>query len=76
MRRVDLHIDEGRCKGCGFCVEFCPVGVLELSDEVGDSGYPHARAADVDRCIGCFNCATICPDAAISIEVYEEERVG
>ncbi|RKY57599.1 MAG: 2-oxoacid:acceptor oxidoreductase [Candidatus Latescibacterota bacterium] len=73
MRKVDLRIDERLCKGCGLCVAFCPVGILELSEEVGDFGYPHARVTDISRCTGCFNCATMCPDVAISIEVYEEE---
>ncbi|RKY67129.1 MAG: 2-oxoacid:acceptor oxidoreductase [Candidatus Latescibacterota bacterium] len=71
MRKVEVHVDESRCKGCGLCVEFCPAGVLELSDEVG-----HVRIVDLGRCTGCFNCATMCPDVAISVKVYEEEKVG
>ena len=27
-----LYVDVELCKGCGFCVEFCPTGALELSD--------------------------------------------
>ncbi|MFN4046656.1 MAG: ferredoxin family protein, partial [Acidilobaceae archaeon] len=25
------HINNDVCKGCGFCIEFCPIGVLEFS---------------------------------------------
>lgn len=74
--KVEVRVDEARCKGCGLCVEFCPAGVLELSDEVGESGYPHAKVLDVGRCTGCFNCVTMCPDVAISVKIYEEEKVG
>ncbi|MEI6093734.1 MAG: 4Fe-4S binding protein, partial [bacterium] len=27
-----------RCKGCGFCVEFCPVKVLEFSKDYNKKG--------------------------------------
>ncbi|HIE04100.1 MAG TPA: 4Fe-4S dicluster domain-containing protein [Candidatus Latescibacteria bacterium] len=72
MRKVDLQVDGSRCKGCGLCVEFCPAGVLELSDE----GYPRVRIVGLERCTGCFNCVTMCPDVAISVKVYEEDKVG
>ncbi|MCD6481219.1 MAG: 4Fe-4S binding protein, partial [Thermoplasmata archaeon] len=27
-----VYIIKDRCKGCGFCIEFCPQGVLQESE--------------------------------------------
>jgi 2-oxoglutarate ferredoxin oxidoreductase subunit delta len=29
LRNADIVIIEERCKGCKFCIEFCPKDVLE-----------------------------------------------
>ena len=34
-----VHIIDDRCKGCGFCIEFCPQDVLALSNETNARGY-------------------------------------
>lgn len=53
------------CKACGFCVEFCPTKVLELSTAFNSKGYhpPHVVAAE--KCSGCDLCGMYCPDFAI-----------
>jgi 2-oxoglutarate ferredoxin oxidoreductase subunit delta len=54
-----------RCKGCGFCVEFCPTHVLALSSAFNSKGYhpPHVVAGE--KCSGCDLCGMYCPDFAI-----------
>ncbi|GAG04085.1 unnamed protein product, partial [marine sediment metagenome] len=32
-KKGKIHINKDRCKGCAFCVEYCPEDVLELSEE-------------------------------------------
>lgn len=54
-----------RCKGCGFCVEFCPPEVLELSTEYNSKGYHTPILAKRDQCTGCDICGMVCPDFAI-----------
>ncbi len=54
-----------RCKGCGFCVEFCPVKVLEFSKDYNIKGYHFPVAAHPEKCIGCNMCGMYCPDFAI-----------
>ena len=50
------------CKGCGICVEFCPMKVLALNDD----GHPLVVAPE--KCTACHWCDTHCPDFAITVE--------
>ena len=67
-------IDEVRCKGCAYCAEFCPLGVLAMSEDLNPNGYPLPRAADDQECLGCGLCETLCPEFAIQIVPAEKEK--
>lgn len=54
-----------RCKGCGFCVEFCPTHVLALSSAFNAKGYHPPHLLNADKCSGCNLCGLYCPDFAI-----------
>jgi 2-oxoglutarate ferredoxin oxidoreductase subunit delta len=54
-----------RCKGCGFCVEFCPTHVLALSSAFNSTGYHPPHVVDAEKCSGCDLCGMYCPDFAI-----------
>jgi 2-oxoglutarate ferredoxin oxidoreductase subunit delta len=54
-----------RCKGCGFCVEFCPQACLELSSQYNGKGYHPPALKDRELCSGCDICGMMCPDFAI-----------
>ena len=58
-----------RCKGCGFCVEFCPRAALRTSDELSSKGYSLVEVADESKCLGCGLCTVLCPEFAISLEI-------
>jgi len=60
-----VTIDAEMCKGCGFCIEFCPTGVLGFSDEFNSKGYHPPRAVKPEACTGCDLCGIYCPDFAI-----------
>ncbi|MFP3872082.1 MAG: 4Fe-4S dicluster domain-containing protein [Candidatus Natronoplasma sp.] len=60
-----------RCKGCEFCIEFCPVEALEPSDKTTEKGY---RLPELTGdCILCGKCENICPEFAIYLKERGEE---
>lgn len=73
-KRGIIHIIKDRCKGCGFCVEYCPNDVLELSDEFNIKGYHPPFVKNEDDCIYCQLCETICPEFSIFVTIKEKEE--
>jgi len=67
-----VYVIKDRCKGCGFCVEFCPRGVLVLSTEFNKKGYHPPEVVYPDRCVNCDLCERICPEFAIYCLNQEE----
>lgn len=63
--RGEVRIVVERCKGCGFCVGYCPRHVLALSDAFNGKGYHPPVAVAGELCIDCGLCELICPDFAI-----------
>ena len=74
--RGRIHLIPDRCKGCGFCVEFCPKDVLEVSDDFNAKGYHIPKVKEGGVCVACQHCERVCPDFAIFIEKYEVDAEG
>jgi 2-oxoglutarate ferredoxin oxidoreductase subunit delta len=73
-----VHIDWDRCKGCGFCIEFCPPKVLAFSEDYNSHGYHPPYLINAEGCTGCDLCGLYCPDFAIfgtrvPVETHEAE---
>ncbi len=62
-----ININSLMCKGCGYCVKFCPKHILELGKERSDKGYFYPVLQDEKACISCAICALMCPEAAIEV---------
>jgi len=67
-----VRVIEGRCKGCGFCIEFCPLDVLAQSEDSNAKGYHPPVLVQPDRCVRCGLCEMICPEFAVYVLRDEE----
>ena len=65
ITRGEVHILDERCKGCAYCIEYCPTDVLELSTEFNSKGYHPPVVKKPDDCVNCHYCEIICPEFAI-----------
>ena len=69
-----ITIIKDYCKGCGFCVAYCPKKVYELSGEMNQKGYRLPSAVRIEECNECGLCDLYCPDFAILLEKTKERK--
>ena len=75
--RCRVSVIRERCKGCGFCIEFCPRKLLHESKEFNQKGYHPVDADSRDECLKCRLCELLCPEFAIYVvPVAGEEGNG
>jgi 2-oxoglutarate ferredoxin oxidoreductase subunit delta len=74
--RGEVFINATWCKGCAFCVQFCPTNVLEMSAEFNAKGYHPPYAKNPEACTDCKFCQLICPEFSIFVNRVEENNIG
>jgi len=68
-----IKIFEDACKGCGLCIEACPLKLIRLSDRINAFGYKSIEHIDTEgKCTACKMCAIMCPDIAIEVFKLDE----
>ncbi|MBI5116446.1 4Fe-4S dicluster domain-containing protein [Candidatus Poribacteria bacterium] len=73
--RGKVVVIEERCKGCEYCITYCPRDVLRLSKSFNAKGYHFPEVADESQCVNCHFCEVLCPDFAIySVEKEAEHK--
>jgi 2-oxoglutarate ferredoxin oxidoreductase subunit delta len=72
---AEIHLIKDECKGCGYCIEFCPKKVLEEGDEINARGVRPPRIVDESKCAICSFCSAVCPDFAIFV-VEKKNKKG
>jgi hypothetical protein len=67
---ADAHpvLKVSKCTQCGLCVEVCPTGAAQFSEE-------GAPTYDLKTCVGCAQCIGACPDEALKIFWNIDNRV-
>lgn len=71
MAKGRVSVDRERCKGCGYCINFCKNGVLMFDKSLNKKGLNPIIPVELEKCTGCTLCAVVCPE--VCIEVYREE---
>jgi 2-oxoglutarate ferredoxin oxidoreductase subunit delta len=69
-----VYIIKNRCKGCNFCIEYCPKQILVASEEFNEKGYHFPVVTDDKACVNCKVCEDICPEFAIFSITREENE--
>ena len=76
-RRFAVVVYPENCKGCGYCLEVCTLGIFSQANFFNKKGYRPVEAKDSRKCVGCLQCFFACPDYAIDVEeVTGLERGG
>jgi len=77
------QIDKQKCKGCGLCVEICPMDVFRMRITIDIISHPEKKRPDLeskayvayrDDCMTCFSCELKCPTGAIEVDYAPMER--
>jgi 6-hydroxynicotinate reductase len=61
-----MKIDEEKCKGCGFCEEVCPLGVITVEGRKVHIG---------EGCVDCKSCMKVCPQGVLAPEPLDSRTL-
>ncbi len=68
-----IHVIDERCKGCALCMEYCPCGVLDMSEAFNRKGYHSPIVVERPACVACQFCEELCPEFAIYCTIGEAQ---
>jgi 2-oxoglutarate ferredoxin oxidoreductase subunit delta len=70
--RGTVAVQSRVCKGCSFCIDFCPSKCLAFSQDFNAKGYHYPVLFKPEDCSGCNLCGMYCPDFAIFGAKYQD----
>ena len=65
--RGKIIIEKDKCKGCEYCIIYCPTKCITLSHAINIRGVHYAEFSQPEKCIACGICARVCPDVCIEV---------
>jgi 2-oxoglutarate ferredoxin oxidoreductase subunit beta len=75
VANYEIVIDEQRCQGCGYCVEFCPLNCLEIPKEkISRKGDYQPVVIKPEQCNACGACVWMCPHWAIEVKSLAKDK--
>lgn len=63
-----MKLNQDLCKGCSYCIKFCPKTLLVFGKERNRKGHFYPVHTDESLCNSCGICALMCPEGAIEIK--------
>ncbi|MFC2014236.1 4Fe-4S dicluster domain-containing protein [Chloroflexota bacterium] len=75
MVTSEVIINEKRCRGCGYCVQFCPRECLKIySNKISRFGYTMPMLISPEQCNTCGFCAQMCPHWAVEVNLVTDTQ--
>lgn len=66
-----FQVVQEKCDKCNFCIEACPVGLIEM----GDNQIPVPIEGAAEICENCGHCVAVCPHGALSLSTMAPEQL-
>jgi len=71
LAKTKVIIYSEYCKGCGICIDLCPMKILDKSKKMTLDGYYPPVLVEPEKCTGCRVCEIVCPDIAVDVVVVK-----
>ncbi len=74
LQEAEIVVIGDRCKGCGYCIEFCPKKGLGYGNKLNIHGVHPPVVKNDEECVRCGMCEAICPHMAIFLVGRKEKK--